>query len=415
MRSLSWRFSPFLFFLYLIGSLHPSWALLSVDLSAEAALLMEAATGELLFHKEAHKRCFPASTTKIATALYVLERLTDHLQDRVKVDQDSIVWMSAEAKKRNRYRDPAHWLEPGMTHIALKKGEEWTLLDLLYGMMLPSANDAANVIARYVGGSVAQFMEQLNSYLLEKGCRATQFKNPHGLFHPDHWTTPYDMAQLARHALNNQLFRTIIATTSYRGVPLKGGEPRIFVQGNKLLKRGNSSYYPYAIGIKTGYTSASGHTLVAAAEKEGRRLIAVLMGCRQPGDTFKEAKALFEAAYREPLQQKKVIRAGPQPVTLQLPGAERALSCYCKEPWNYEYYPSQEQSLCCQVAWKELSLPIEPDEEVGVLLVTNSEGQELARRPLFAEAAVRPSSPWLLLSASLLLSLLLLCLAWRKK
>ncbi|EKE08412.1 MAG: hypothetical protein ACD_17C00181G0006, partial [uncultured bacterium] len=156
-------------------------------MGAASAILMNADTGALLFEKHAHVPSYPASITKIGTTLYILDQ-------EVQLDQVCVV--STESLKRRPSTDwekyPPYWLDKDGTTMGLKIGEALTVEALLHGLLMVSGNDAANVLAENIGsGSVPQFIERVNEYLRKIGCKNTQFSNPHGLTHPDHWTTAY--------------------------------------------------------------------------------------------------------------------------------------------------------------------------------------------------------------------------------
>lgn len=271
----------------------------NLSIESDAAILIDADTGRILYEKNARKREYPASTTKVATALYLIERTNLDLKKICTVDQDSVGWMSAAKKEKSGYKSPAYWLEPGATHIALKVDEQVSVQDLLYGMMLASGDDCSNILAKQAqaDGNIAKFCEEMNSYLRkEVGCKDTQFKNPHGLFHPDHYTTAYDLAMIAKRAMRSPLFRKVVASTSY--TRQSGGSTAVITQGNKLLLPGQYNY-KHAIGIKTGYIAKAKHNIVAAAKKDGRTLIAVLMHCEKRPQLFKEASELLDAGFKQ--------------------------------------------------------------------------------------------------------------------
>ena len=252
---------------------------------------------------------YPASVTKVATALVALKHKKNELNTSVLIPKDAVVSTTAEAKKRSNYTLPSYWLEPDSTHMGLRAGEEISLLDLLYGLMLVSANDAANAISIHVGGTVPNFMLNVNAYLKEIGCRNTQFTNPHGMFDPKHQTTAYDLAVMTREALKDPTFCKIVATVQHpRPKTAKQPEGSILSQSNKLLRNGKN-YYPKAIGVKTGYLSISGHTYVSAAKQEGRTLIAVLLKTKERSDMFADAIKLFDTAFKQP-QVERVLLAG---------------------------------------------------------------------------------------------------------
>ena len=180
----------------------------------------------------------------------------------------------------------------------LHEGEKYTLRDLLYYLLLPSENDAANAIAAHVGGSKDAFVELMNKRAAEIGMKDTHFANPHGLHDENHYTTAYDMYLLAKEALKNELFAQITST------------PRIVLNNRELLTTNHlisrfkdpNYYYSYASGIKTGFTTPAGYCLVSTAEKNGIRYICVVMRSKLDQTTgkigsFVDTKALYEWAF----------------------------------------------------------------------------------------------------------------------
>lgn len=224
---------------------------------AQGALLMDAETSQVLFERNARVRFSPASTTKILTAVVAIER--GRLDDRVTIS-------------------PAAWDVEG-TSAYLEVGEQLTLEQLLYGLMLPSGNDAAVAIAEHVAGDTPKFVALMNEKAKALGALDSHFANPHGLHDPQHYTSARDLALVARYALRNPVFRRIVATQEYALPPARpGGQPRKFFNHNRLL-----GIYAGADGVKTGYTPEAAHTLVASATREGRTLIAVALQTDQQG------------------------------------------------------------------------------------------------------------------------------------
>ena len=242
---------------------------LDLTVNVEAAILINAKTGQVLFEKNCHKPSYPASTTKIGSALFALHKQGKDLSKLIVVERESIASISPQAKKQSNYRSPPHWLETDGTHIGIKRGEEWRLHDLLYAHLVASANDASNAIAQGVGGTIPHFVEEMNEYLKSIGCKNTHFNNPHGLHHPDHVTTAFDLSMMAREGLKNPIFRQIVSTVRYTCPQTNLEAERHLIQHNQLLKKG-AHYYSKAIGVKNGFTQRAGKTLVAAAEEEGR-------------------------------------------------------------------------------------------------------------------------------------------------
>ncbi len=365
---------------------------LSMDVNAESAVLINGVTGKILFEKEAHTKRSPASITKIATAIFTLLVASDKLDELVTADYDSVAWVSVAEKKRSNYSIPAYWLEPGYSNISLKKGEVLSLRDLFYGMMLVSGDDASNLIAKHVGGTVPQFMAGLNAYLQKIGCKNTLFSNPHGLYHPDHYTTAYDMAILTKEALKNPLFREVIKTTRYTRPKTNLQEATTWIQTNKLLLRGKY-YYPHAIGGKTGYIQAAQNTIVAAAEKDGRLLIAALLKTKERREMFIDTAKLFEIAFNEPKVERVLFKEGPQTFTYVSPVAATPVTTVLENDVVVSYYPSEEPTLSCKLIWDEIKFPLKAGERVAELLITSTEGDYTHRVELKAGADVDTS--WL--------------------
>lgn len=364
---------------------------LSVAIESEAAILINAKTGAILFEKNSHKTHFPASITKIATALYALKVSKSDLSTLIAADQESIASIKVEAKKRANYTTPSYWIEHASTHMGIKKDEEFTFKDLLFGVLLVSANDASNVVARHAGGTIPKFIKGLNAYLKILGCKQTNFTNPHGLHHPNHITTTYDMAIIAREAMKNPTIREIVATVKFVRPKTNKQDPTVILQKNRLLRSGKY-HYPKAIGIKTGFTSIARHNLVAAAKDGDRELIVVLMKCEETGQIYNDAIKLFDAAFNQPKMQKIVFKAGPQKFKCEVAGANQELKTYIKNDLAFTYYPAEEPVVKCYLQWQQsLKLPIMKDQQVGELQLKTVDGQLIQKLPLYAMDNIKES------------------------
>ncbi len=222
-------------------------------ISARGAVLVEADSGEVIWGQNAHTRLPMASTTKIMTALVALEQMSPQTEVTI----------------------PAEAVGVEGSSVYLVEGEILTLEQLLYALLLESANDAAAAIAVAVAGSVEEFAALMNRKAAELGLTDTHFVNPHGLDHDEHYTTAYELATITRAALENPAFREICATRR-KTIPLHGGSAeegaRLLLNHNKLL-----SAYDGCIGVKTGFTKRTGRCLVSAAERDGVTLIAVTL------------------------------------------------------------------------------------------------------------------------------------------
>lgn len=368
---------------------------LAMTVAADSAILINADTGMILYEKNANTLQYPASITKVATAAYALRVAGDKLDTVVVAEQDAVVSVTEEAKRNSNYTVPAYWLIPGGSHIGIKKGEALSLRDLLYGLMVASGNDAANVIAQHVGGTIPKFMESLNVYLKEIGCKNTTFYNPHGLFHPKHQTTAFDMAQMLRDALKDKTFREIVKTVNYTRPKTNKQAATVLLQTNKLMRKGKY-YYSKAIGGKTGYLSVAGHTLVVAAEQDNRILIAVLMNSKDRNELFLDAIKMFETAFKQPKIQRVLVKKGPQKYALELQGASKAIATYIRDDISMEYYPAEEAKVKCMLYWNSVKPPIAKDQVIGELRLMTSEGVVLQTVPVLAQEDVATTwSFWL--------------------
>lgn len=239
------------------------------QLTAHAAIVVEAATGNVLFEKNADARIYPASTTKIATLLTALD----------KADPQVAVMISARAGTT------------GGSSMELQTGDRVLLRDLFYGLMLVSGNDAAVAIAEHLSGSVEAFAAEMTAKARELGAEGTQFVNANGLPDERHYSTARDMAKIAAHAYRDERFREIVKTQR-REVFWLGSDKRMLLENtNELLGK-----YPGCNGIKTGYTRAAGECLVASAERNGVSIIAVVMHA-DDDLRFSEAAALLEHGF----------------------------------------------------------------------------------------------------------------------
>ncbi len=356
---------------------------LTIDVLARSAIVMNADTGAILYEKNAHLPVAPASTTKIATALYVLEK---------QIPLDRMVTISAESLRGRPLKDRDHpyWLDSEGTMMGIKRGETLTIESLLHGLMLVSGNDAANAIAESIGGAIPPFMDELNAYLQSIGCHETQFRNPHGLTHPEHYSTAYDMALIARRALGLPSFRKLVATSSYPLPKTNKQPPRELHLTNPLLNPKSRYYYPKAIGIKTGYTAAAQGTLVAAATHQDRTLIAVLLGSEVKGQRFEDAKRLFEAAFAEPKEKRRLI--GPESLfAKEIVGAKMPLKAAVAKEVTIEYFPAEEPKCKAALHWNLPPLPIRKGQKVGEVQIQDENGLFLQKGDLVALEEVKGS------------------------
>ncbi|MGI5946097.1 MAG: serine hydrolase [Lachnospiraceae bacterium] len=254
----------------------PGVSVTKPTISSEGAVLLNASTGEVLFEKNGTSRFYPASITKLMTALLTVENCA--LNDTVTFSK------SATTN-----------LESGAVTLNLVEGDKLTVEQCLYALMLKSANEVANGLAEHISGSVSAFADKMNARAKELGCTDTHFVNPNGLNNEQHYTTPRDMALIARAAFQNPTVVKAASTLSYQIPATKKAAARTISMGHKMLYPNDSRYYQGVVAGKTGYTSKAGNTLATCAEKNGVRLIAVVMKGKQTHYT--DTKALFDYGF----------------------------------------------------------------------------------------------------------------------
>ena len=242
-------------------------ATISATSSAGSAFVFDADTGRVFYEKNADTKRAMASTTKIATAITVIENVKD-LDAIVKVDKRAV---GIEG-----------------TSIYLREGEELSVRDLLYGLMLRSGNDAACALAYYTAGSIEDFCNLMNKTAEKAGAKNTNFANPHGLDNENHYTTARDLARITAYALNNEDFAQIVSTKNIK-IPSKEEGHRFLANKNRLLNSLEG-----CIGVKTGYTSKAGRCLVSATERDGLRVVCVVLNC---GPMFEESAEMINDVF----------------------------------------------------------------------------------------------------------------------
>lgn len=250
----------------------------NISVQADGAILMDGDTGTILWGQNIHNQYFPASITKVMTALLVIENCK--LDDTVTFSHDAVFNV-----------------ESGSSNAGINEGDQLSVKDCLYALLLKSANESANALAEHVAGSREAFADMMNARAKELGCKNTHFANPSGLNNPEHYTSPYDMALIARAAFNNPIFEEIDSTTYYKLPPNSINKEGLAIfPGHKMLRKGTPFYYPEAVGGKTGYTTLAGNTLITCAEKNGMKLITVILKGSTP-QYWADTKNLLEFGF----------------------------------------------------------------------------------------------------------------------
>lgn len=310
-------------------------------LSAEpykAMATMEVSSSRLLFAHNEKERLPMASTTKILTAIYVIQH-TPNL--------DAVVEIPKEAQGVEG------------SSIYLRAGEHLTIKELLFGLMLQSGNDAAVALALTTENSVENFCEKVNKFVADIGATDTHIVTPNGLHHKDHYTTAQDLALITCYAMKNPVFREIVQTQKTEISNEFKTEPRYIKNKNKLLKNMQG-----ATGVKTGYTSQAGRCLVASCERDGMEVVSVVLNCRP---MFEECEKLLNKA----LQTYKIYEILPEynhigSCTIQTSNGSKNVNIISKNGFKYPLTEAEHSSMRVIINLpKTLSAPIEKGQEMG--------------------------------------------------
>lgn len=233
-----------------------------LNLYSEAAVLIDAKTGAILYGKNAEERMYPASTTKILTAILALEKC--NLNDMVTVSKSAV-----------------DAIPSGYSSAYLSEGEQMSVKDLLAVFLVHSANDAGFVLAEYISGSIENFAELMNKKAIEIGCTNTHFTNPSGIHDENHYTTAYDLSLIAKYCMENSTFRKYVSSKTCTVNRTNKFDTRTYTNTNDLINPTSKYYVENCIGIKTGYTSEAKNCLISAYSKDDLELICVVLGAGQ--------------------------------------------------------------------------------------------------------------------------------------
>lgn len=304
----------FLFLIIFVSGCTSTYASTIPDTYSSACLLMEESTGKILYSKNANSIMYPASTTKIMTAILTLENCK--LSDTAVVSHNAVFSIPS-----------------GYSTASLVEGEVLTIEQLLNVLLIPSANDAAVVLAEHIAGSVESFSDMMNAKAVELGCLNTHFVNPNGIHNENHYSTAYDLALIGKYAMQFPTFKEISSKTRYT-LPITNAyskEDRIFNTTNDLIKPNYSSsptnyYYKYATGGKTGYTDPAGQCIVATATKDNISLIAVTLHGDFTEDNLSQraldCKALFEYGFNN-FSMVSIAQKGDVASNMKVPNATK--------------------------------------------------------------------------------------------
>lgn len=330
----------------------------SLAISARSAVVLDAASGRVLFEHNARTKRGMASTTKIMTALCAIEH--------------------GDLEKTVIISNTASGVEGSSMYLAA--GEKLKLSDLVYGLMLVSGNDAATAIAENVSGSTEKFAELMNKKAMEIGAFDTSFTNPHGLSDDNHYTTAYDLAKITAYAMKNPMFCEVVSTKSKKLPQNEGGYPRLLVNHNKFL-----NMYEGCIGVKTGFTKATGRCLVTSVEKNGLRLVCVTLN---DPDDWSDHKTMYDNAYSA-FSSYKLKNSGDIITTASVSRGEMpTVELICQKDVYIPITSGEETQIEIDAQpFEELTAPIKAGDILGTLTVTIA-GTSCGEFPLAAKSDI---------------------------
>ncbi|HPZ42491.1 MAG TPA: D-alanyl-D-alanine carboxypeptidase family protein [Bacillota bacterium] len=328
------------------------------ETTAEAAVLMEPVTGRIIYEKEAHKRLPMASVTKLMTLLLATEA----------VEKGSFKLTDSVITSENAW-------EMGGSQIYLEPGEEMSLWDLLLAIGLQSANDASVAVAEHIAGSEEAFVQDMNDKARELGLTNTNFVNCHGLTAENHYTSAYDLAIILREGLKNPLFRKITAMKEY---DLRGGAFKLW-NTNKLLW-----WYKGADAGKTGWTESAKYCLASSAERDGLRLICVVLGTEEPQSHFRESMKLYDFGFAR-YKAVNIADQGEKVGTVKVgKGLAETVYALTLDKVSVIVPRGEEKGFEPVIELPEfINAPVAKGQEIGTYIVTK-EGQEVLRVKLVA-------------------------------
>ena len=342
-----------------------------IDVPAPSAILMDAATGTVLFEKNANERLAPASVTKVMTLLLVMEAL-----DSGRIGWDDTVTASEAAAGK------------GGSQVYLEVGEQMTMDEMLKSVVVSSANDCATALAEHVAGSESAFVSMMNERAAQLGLTDTHFVNCTGLDDEpeaaEHLTTAHDLAVMSRELLKHPEIKNY--TTIWMDT-VRNGQFGLS-NTNKLVR-----FYEGTTGLKTGYTSAAGHCLSATAERDGMELIAVVMHCASSTDRFQSAKALLDYGFAN---YALVSAQPPEPLSdvAVLLGTQSVLTPVLQETAPILIEKAEQAQVTKTVTLcEEVAAPVAAGQQVGTLTIAAGE-RTLAEIPIVAPEAIDKLTLW---------------------
>ncbi|OLO42676.1 D-alanyl-D-alanine carboxypeptidase [Alkalihalophilus pseudofirmus] len=346
---------------------------------SSSAILIERDTGTILFEKNSDKELPPASMTKIMTMLLIMEAL-----DKGKIRYDDKVRTSERAASM------------GGSQIFLEPGEEMTVTDMLKAIAVASGNDASVAMAEHIAGSEEEFVRMMNERAKELGLQNTNFNNSNGLPSPDHYTTAKDLALMSKELLKYQDITKF--TGIYEDYLRQNTEKKFWlVNTNKLVK-----FYPGVDGLKTGYTSEAKYCLTATAEKNGMRVIAVVMGAPSPKERNRQITEMLDYAFSQYMTHKLYDREHELAQVKVSKGALNKVGAVTAEPVSLLTKKGEtvEDMIENVRIVEDLKAPIKKGDKIGALIIEN-DGKVVSETDLVAAEDVHSASWWKLFKRTL--------------
>lgn len=367
------------------------------EVDAQAVYLYNLDTGTLIYEKDSDKRVYPASLTKIMTAILALENTPD-------LDNTLVAYPTYVQDYLYNYQQQVGKVSLG----GMMAGEELSMRQLLYAIMLPSANEAAMTIADHIGGSQEAFAEMMNKRAKELGAGGTNFVNPNGLFAEEHYTTAYDMAQITMHAMELPGFMDIASTLSYESGQTNKHDNLVWNTTNQMMIPNNSYYYPYLKGIKTGTLPESGYNFISTATRDGFTYLLVVIGGaffdasggQLPNNTAFEVTAKLYDWVFDTFRQKALVEKGKYvaEVPLRLSLDKDYLQLMTGDRFTALIPGDIEVTSVAlmPVLPDSIDAPVEKGTQIGEVRLILA-GEEMGRVPLLAAESVAASPMMILL------------------
>jgi D-alanyl-D-alanine carboxypeptidase (penicillin-binding protein 5/6) len=334
--------------------------------TAPSAILIDAVSGKVLYEKNADERHYPASTTKVMTGLLAVEH--GKMEDLVTVGEN------------------VTHIEAGSSQIYLIPGEQLTMEQLLHALMLESANDAAIAIAEHISGSVEEFAKLMNKRAKELGATNTNFVNPNGLHNDNHYTTPRDLAMIAKYAMTLDKFRSVVKEVKYTIPKTNKQEERNYItNSNKLIWQTYDKFrYEYATGIKTGYTVKAKQCLVGGAKKGDVELISVVMGA-EGQNIYSDTVGLFEYGFAN-YENVGILKKDQIVTSVSVKDVEEKINLLATEDLSLLLSQAEREKVKTEVKTREdIEKPVKKGDVLGEMIIS-LDGKELKKVNLVSSA-----------------------------